>query len=841
MNILTAVCSLAILGIAYIYYLPLRKLEKFINAWDKCNEAKDIESQYTGMKGIDDGYQETMFTLDDGQKTTSHAEDFYYRRNIARVIGVNLKAISSAPGLISGLGVLGTFIGLTASVTLFNSDTSEAIMQSIKILLGGMGTAFLTSVFGMVFSSLYIWQQKKIYNNFDIVTAKWGKMLDDKYYISELELLRMENVRQQNVMMDKLQAIHDSSEKQQKAYSEGLSDLKKQNEDYQKNVMDAIIGYDEEGNSIKPGDMLQNLYEESEKQSQALESFTTDLSNELNASLGKTMDVSIVPLIKNLENSHKVFNEKLDALSSNIQSPSTDMVTSVVGELKTSMRQMTVEYKDSISNDTLKQMEALETLADNLTKASDILNGIHQTMQMMAKSVPDSFVNIKDVIGQLRVSVESHQTEMVEKSKLANEEMSAGLNARLNEIIKQNEDYQKNVLDAIIGYDEEGNSIKPGDMLQNLYEESEKQSQALESFTTDLSNELNASLGKTMDTSIVPIIRDLENTHKVFNDKLDALSFGIQSPATDMVTSVVGELKTSMQQMTTEFKDNISTDTLKQMETLADNLTKSSDVLDGIPQTMQMMAESVTNSFANIKDIIGQLQTSVESQQIEMVEKSKSANEEISANMNARLNEVMNVIQATMTKLNEQQNGLIENQGKSTREIANLLNSFEVSINRMRQANVETAQTLVRVQKIGENLDESANKVKEMSATMKDVSDTLIDQQKESMEKYKEVQNANQGTVDNINATLKTTQQLITEYTQQYAVIQKGLKDIFAEISKGLQDYSTTLSKSTGDALGVYSNALDKSTKGLQNIAEALNESAEELTDGVDKLKMRLK
>lgn len=633
MNILTVVCCAAIVLIAYKYWLPLRKLKNFINAWDDCKDAQEIESQYNGMKEINDGYQETMFTLDDSQKkTTSHAEDFYYRRNIARVIGVNLKAISSAPGLISGLGVLGTFIGLTVSVTLFDSDSSEAIMKSIKILLGGMGTAFLTSVFGMVLSSLYIWQQKKILNNLDIVTAKWGKTLDDKNYISELELLRMENVRQQNAMMDKLKAIHESSEKQQKVYSDGLSELKKQNEDYQKNVMDAIIGYDEEGNSIKPGDMLQNLYEESEKQSQALESFTTDLSNELNASLGKTMDVSIVPLIRDLENSHRVFNEKLDTLSSNIQ-----------------------------------------------------------------------------------------------------------------------------------------------------------------------------------------------------------------SPATDMVSTVVGELKTSMQQMTSEFKDSISTDTIKQMDTLADNLTKSSDVLNEIPHTMQMMTKSVTDSFANIKDIIGQLQTSVESQQTEMVEKSKSANDEMTASMNARLNEIMNVIQTTMTKLNEQQNGLIEGQGKSTREIANLLTTFEASINRMKQTNVETAETLVRVQKIGENLDESANRVKEMSATMKTVSDTLIAQQKESMEKYKEVQDANQDTVDNINATLKTTQQLITDYTEQYAIIQKGLKDIFAEITKGLQDYSTTLSKSTGDALGVYSNALDKSTKGLQNIAEALNESAEELTDGVDKLKMRMR
>ena len=633
MNILTAVCCVAIILIAYKYWLPLKRLRNFINAWDECKDAQDIERQYAGMKEIDNGYQETMFVLDDSQKkTTSHAEDFYYRRNIARVIGVNLKAISSAPGLISGLGVLGTFIGLTVSVALFDTDSSEAIMKSIKVLLGGMGTAFLTSVFGMVLSSLYIWQQKKIYNNLDIVTAKWGKILDNKNYISELELLRMENVRQQNAMMDKLIAIHDSSEKQQKVYSDGLSELKKQNEDYQKNVMDAIIGYDEDGNSIKPGDMLQNLYEESEKQSQALESFTTDLSNELNASLGKTMDTSIVPLIRDLENSHKVFNEKLDTLSSNIQ-----------------------------------------------------------------------------------------------------------------------------------------------------------------------------------------------------------------SPATDMVSTVVGELKTSMQQMTSEFKDSISTDTLRQMETLADNLTKSSDVLNEIPHTMQMMTKSVTDSFANIKGIIGQLQSSVESQQTDMVEKSRSANEEMTASMNARLNEIMNVIQTTMAKLNEQQNGLIEGQGKSTREIANLLTTFEASINRMKQTNVETAETLVRVQKIGENLDESANRVKEMSATMKTVSDTLIAQQKESMQKYKEVQDANQDTVDNINATLKTTQQLITDYTEQYAIIQKGLKDIFAEITKGLQDYSTTLSKSTGEALGVYSNALDKSTKGLQNIAEALNESAEELTDGVDKLKMRMR
>jgi hypothetical protein len=72
MNILTAVCCVAIILIAYKYWLPLKRLRNFINAWDECKDAQDIERQYAGMKEIDNGYQETMFVLDDSQKKTTN-------------------------------------------------------------------------------------------------------------------------------------------------------------------------------------------------------------------------------------------------------------------------------------------------------------------------------------------------------------------------------------------------------------------------------------------------------------------------------------------------------------------------------------------------------------------------------------------------------------------------------------------------------------------------------------------------------------------------------------------------------------------------------------------------
>lgn len=633
MNFVTVIGCALIVFIAYRYWRPLYRLSKFIKAWDNCKNPEDIVDVYNGFKEIVDDYKDTMFDLDDkGSKTTSHAEDFYYRRNIARVIGVNLKAVSSAPGLISGLGVLGTFIGLTISVMFFDNKTSEAIMKSIQTLLGGMGTAFFTSVFGMSLSSLYIWQQKKIYNYLDIVSSKWCKILDDKNYISEIELLRKENERQQNAMMVKLMAIHESNIKQQETYTESL------------------------------------------------------------------------------------------------------------------------------------------------------------------------------------------------------------------EIFRQQEEaHQRVLLDALVGYDEDGNKVKPGDMLLSLYEELEKQSRALESFTTDLSNELNSSLGKAMDTSIVPLIQDLERSHKIFNEKIDTLSANIKSPATDMVSTVVGELKTSMLQMTSEFSDCISTNTVNQMNELAAKLSQSSEVLNGIPQTMYMMTKSVTDNFNNVKEIISQMQSSVETQQFQLLNKSKSANDEIMDQMKVKFDEIMIAIGKAVSKLNEQQSCLIEGQDKSTREIVRLLASFDESVNKMKQTNLETSRTLVNVQKVGESLDKSSGKINDMSTAMKEVADTLIVQQKESMQKYKEVQETNQDTVDNIADILKKTQELINDYTQQYDIIHAGLKDIFAEISTGLQNYSTTLNKNTRETLGIYSEALDKSTKGLQNVAQALNESAEELTQGVDNLRTKMR
>ncbi|EEX9016215.1 MotA/TolQ/ExbB proton channel family protein, partial [Escherichia coli] len=57
-----------------------------------------------------------------------------------------------APTLMGALGILGTFIGIIIGLLNFNT---ESIDTSIPVLLGGLKTAFITSIVGMFFAILF--------------------------------------------------------------------------------------------------------------------------------------------------------------------------------------------------------------------------------------------------------------------------------------------------------------------------------------------------------------------------------------------------------------------------------------------------------------------------------------------------------------------------------------------------------------------------------------------------------------------------------------------------------------------------------------------------------------
>ncbi len=88
------------------------------------------------------------------------AENAYYRPSIDDYINEDLvdnvmhrNELNQVPGMLTGLGILGTFIGLSIGLQHFNtSGSTEQMSASIEALMSGIKVAFHTSIFGMVFS-----------------------------------------------------------------------------------------------------------------------------------------------------------------------------------------------------------------------------------------------------------------------------------------------------------------------------------------------------------------------------------------------------------------------------------------------------------------------------------------------------------------------------------------------------------------------------------------------------------------------------------------------------------------------------------------------------------------
>ncbi|MBQ7774477.1 MAG: MotA/TolQ/ExbB proton channel family protein [Lachnospiraceae bacterium] len=69
---------------------------------------------------------------------------------------------SAISGTMTGIGILGTFIGLSIGLGSFNGDDIYTISDNVGPLLGGMKVAFHTSVYGIFFSLIFTFVYRAI-------------------------------------------------------------------------------------------------------------------------------------------------------------------------------------------------------------------------------------------------------------------------------------------------------------------------------------------------------------------------------------------------------------------------------------------------------------------------------------------------------------------------------------------------------------------------------------------------------------------------------------------------------------------------------------------------------
>ena len=162
------------------------------------------------------------------------------------------------PGLLTALGILGTFLGLVFSINGFSLISSEALEQALANIVGGMNVAFYTSIYGValsiLFNLVYKNHQKEFLNSlYDLQAAT------EEYFSGEtsgeMEQQILTQMRTANANLDELKEIWKSEFAEEIGETLGAS-LEPVFEDITK-ALNRVIGDFREEQSVS----LQNVVE----------------------------------------------------------------------------------------------------------------------------------------------------------------------------------------------------------------------------------------------------------------------------------------------------------------------------------------------------------------------------------------------------------------------------------------------------------------------------------------------------------------------------------------------------------------------------------------------------
>lgn len=102
-----------------------------------------------------------------------------------------------AAGVFPTLGILGTFVSIAISMPDFSVGTSQALESEISKLLGGVGTAFYASIFGIFLSLWWIFFEKLGLSSFDKMLLKIHNDTQSKIWTpDELKLIELKQRKQ---------------------------------------------------------------------------------------------------------------------------------------------------------------------------------------------------------------------------------------------------------------------------------------------------------------------------------------------------------------------------------------------------------------------------------------------------------------------------------------------------------------------------------------------------------------------------------------------------------------------------------------------------------------------
>ena len=775
----------------------------------------------TKLNDIASRYKSTIkIETEAGGKTNYPASEFFSGDAISWAYHINLRVLNAAPGMLVGLGLLGTFLGLTIGINGFKADTQEQVMDSIHNLLPGMWMAFLTSVLGMLCSIAFTMRYKKVSNRFRKQLLQFNDTLDDAYYIDDISR---------------------------------LSGVIREQFDCRK----------EDGTCVPLGQAVREILTENEEQTKALKSFSSDLavslSGVLDDVLSRQMQDKIQPLLQSLV-------DHLDELGKKIQAPASDMVGAVVEDLKNSMMKVVDEFRQGLSGQATTD---LENLSKQLGETSQAMAALPKDMENISSTLQTVIQDVKAVISDISNTNASDRNaameQMQEQIKFATSSISDAVDAVRNVMTQMTQSSQTSA----------------DDIMKKMSEAMEGMTQRLEDATGHISDSLKSNIGQIvgdmaskqaeMLEGVKAAVDKIAGTGSSVNESvmksIDEAVRGMQDVMTQMTQSsqtsaddIMKKMSEAMEGMTQRLEDATGhiSDALKSNigQIVGDMAARQAEMLEGVKAAVDKIAgtgssvnesvmKSIDEAIKGVKDVMGQVsESSLKASQDAINKMTEAAGKldqhldsalsRISGNvggitdtMASRINELlgeiknaMETISSASVKANEQvMKSIGEQVASATASVSEASRQVKETTAQITGSLLDSSQTAIK------NMSDSADRIRgilENSAGIfsEAVKSKLIEMMTEITGKQKTILELQDNTVNRTQGLLNDFNQSLDHLDDTNDSI-AGTMDMFRETHGQIAGSTAHLQTVAGD---------------MKTAAEALDNSLSEYSNGMEQL-----
>ena len=648
-NMITWVALAVIVLVFILFMAELWKVNSANKLISVLRKSDDILNSFNNTKIEELGgmYRKSIsINTPNGKKTNIPSANYFNDENVSRAHKLNLRMLDTASGTLVGLGLLGTFLGLTVGIAGFDSSDSSNIQQSIQNLLGGMGTAFSTSLLGMLASLLYTafdkTKRNKLHRNLFLLTEK----LDEEHFIDDNALQELNQAALVEKMINAVKA-----------------------------ELNGKLTYsNESGESVTIGNAIREILTENTEQSKALKSFSTDLAIELNNGfdevLSRQMQEKILPLMESVDATTKSVIEHIDQMASTVASPASGMMESVVDELKKSMTAIIDEFKTNLSGSTTSQ---LETLALQLGSASQMMGDFPKNMENISKTLQVTIDEVKNAISEIsKTSANANSAAMQQM-----QEQIAFATGSISNAISE----VKEVMNSITQSSQE----QSNQMITKLSDAADKMGSFLDTTISSLSSSVQNSMKSITDdvtskqADLIALQEDTTTQTKklleAFNIGLDRLekmneyvtgtmnSFkqaqGEISVSTGNLRTISGDMKLATELFNkgqsdyTEKLNQLQLSSQKGIDQVAELLRSSGQMTDEYAQKFELIKQGLGGIFAQLQTGLTEYSRTVQAttqKYLDQYSSSLTQTTDALASTIQQQNEVVEMLNETLSK-----------------------------------------------------------------------------------------------------------------------------------------------------------------------------------------------